>query len=120
LDVYLQIVAGLFVLSLDPSGLWLHLAVALDGNAKRVVQYLNGQTVGENPLKINPPFRVGAAQLGELERQRFFRQRSFLIRNFSGAMDEFCLFRRALNADEIHAQYSTGRPHPERLPQSRK
>ena len=36
-----------------------------------------------------------------------------VIRNFSGAMDEFCLFSRALNGDEIRALYSSGKPRPD-------
>ena len=31
----------------------------------------------------------------------------FMIRNFSGAMDEFCLFSRALPDAEIRALYSS-------------
>jgi hypothetical protein len=34
----------------------------------------------------------------------------FMIRNFGGAMDEFCVFSRALSADEIRALYSSGKP----------
>jgi len=34
-------------------------------------------------------------------------------RNFSGAMDEFCLFGRALDAGEIRALYSEGKPQPD-------
>jgi len=33
-----------------------------------------------------------------------------LIRNFSGAMDEFCVFSRALNVREVRALYSQGKP----------
>ena len=50
------------VLTLGQFGMWLHLAVVLDGNAKHVVHYVNGQPVGEKPLKISPPFRIAAAE----------------------------------------------------------
>jgi hypothetical protein len=33
-----------------------------------------------------------------------------MIRNFSGAMDEFCLFNRALDGAEIRTLYTEGRP----------
>ena len=32
---------------------------------------------------------------------------------FSGAMDEFCLFNRALSSGEIRALYAQGRPQGE-------
>jgi ferric-dicitrate binding protein FerR (iron transport regulator) len=114
-----QIVASPPVLTLDQFGMWLHLAVVLDGNAKRVVHYVNGQPVGEKPLKISPPFRVGAAELGNWNASGFPGNDPTLIRNFSGAVDEFCLFSRALNADEIRALHSAGKPQPDPLIQTR-
>jgi hypothetical protein len=108
-----QICASPPVLALDQFGIWLHLAVVLDGNAKRVVQYVNGLPVSEKPLKINTPFRIGAAELGNWNASGFPDNDPSLIRNFSGAMDEFCLFSRALNAAEIRALHSAGKPQPD-------
>ena len=108
-----QIVASPPVLSLAEFGMWLHLAVVLDGGGKRVVHYVNGQPVNEKPLKIKPPFRIGPAELGNWNNRGFPDNDPSLIRNFSGAMDEFCLFSRALNAAEIRALYSSGKPQPE-------
>jgi hypothetical protein len=108
-----QICASPPVLALDQFGTWLHLAVVLDGNGKRVVLYVNGLPVSEKLLKINPPFRIGAAELGNWDASGFPDNDPSLIRNFSGAMDEFCLFSRALNASEIRALYSAGKPHPD-------
>ncbi len=108
-----QICASPPVLALDQFGVWLHLAVVLDGNAKRVVQYVNGLPVSEKPLNINPPFRIGAAELGNWNARGFPDNDPSLIRNFGGAMDEFCLFSRALNAAEIRALYSAGKPQPD-------
>ena len=51
---------------------------------------------GREGAKINPPFRVGAAELGNWNASSFPDNDPSLIRNFSGAMDEFCLFSRAL------------------------
>lgn len=100
-----QIVASPPVLSLDQFGLWLHLAVVVDGNAKRVSHYLNGQLVSEKALKIPPPFRIDTAELGNWNGRGFPADDPFMIRNFSGAMDEFCLFSRALAAKEIRALF---------------
>jgi hypothetical protein len=114
-----QICASRPVLTLDQFGMWLHLAVVLDGTASHVVHYVNGLPVDENALKIRPPFRVSAAELGNWNARGFPKEDPFMIRNFSGAMDEFCLFSRALNPDEIRALYSTGKPQPDPLIQTR-
>jgi hypothetical protein len=114
-----QIVASPPVLTLDQYGMWMQLVVVLDGRAKRVVHYVNGVPVHEKALKINPPFRIGPAELGNWNASGFRDNDPSLIRNFSGAMDEFCLFSRALNADEIRALYSVGKPQPDPVVQSR-
>lgn len=114
-----QIVAGPPVLTLDRLGLWVHLAVVLDGNTKRVVHYVNGQPISETALKLNPPFRIGTAELGNWNASGVADNDPTLIRNFSGAMDEFCLFSRALNDNEIRALHSAGKPQPDPLIQTR-
>jgi hypothetical protein len=108
-----QIIASPSVLTLDQYGIWLHLAVVLDGKARRVVQFVNGAPVGGKALKVNPPFRIGAAELGNWNADGFPDNDPSLIRNFSGAMDEFCLFSRALATGEIHALYALGQPQPD-------
>jgi len=108
-----QIRASPPVLTLDQFGIWLHLATVIDGNERRVVQYLNGVAVSEKPLKIGPPYRIGPAELGNWNASGFPDNDPSLIRNFSGAMDEFCLFSRALTAAEVRALYSAGKPQPE-------
>ncbi len=110
-----QICASPPVLSPDEFGRWLHLAVVIDGGARRVAHYLNGVPVSEHALKISPPFRVGVAELGNWNAQGFPENDPFMIRHFSGAMDEFCLFGRPLSADEIHQLFSTGKPQPDPL-----
>jgi hypothetical protein len=107
-----QIVPSPSVLSLDQFGQWLHLAAVVDGGSKRVVHYLNGRPVSEKTLKVIPPFRIGTAELGNWTARGFPNNDPSLIRNFSGAMDEFCLFGRALNHDEIYRLYSAGKPQP--------
>ena len=62
---------------------------------------------------IKPPFRIGVAELGNWNAQGFPKNDPFMIRNFSGAMDEFCLFSRALNGGEIRALHSSGKPQPD-------
>lgn len=108
-----QIVASPSVLRLDRLGLWMHLAVVLDGRQKRVTHYVNGLPVKDKTLRIAPPFHIGAAELGNWNASGFPDNDPSLIRNFSGAMDEFCLFSRALAAEEIRALYSSGKPQPD-------
>jgi hypothetical protein len=105
-----QIVTGPPILPLDKFGIWLHLAVALDGQGRRVVQYLNGVPIDDQSLRIAPPFRIGPAELGNWNAKGFPEDDPFMIRNFSGAIDEFCLFNRALDAEEIRALYAQGKP----------
>lgn len=107
-----QIIASPRVLTLDQLGLWTHLAVVLDGSARRVVHYVNGLPVAAASLRLPPPYRIGTAELGNWNPARFPGHGPWLIRNFSGAMDEFCLFSRALSADEIRALYAEGKPQP--------
>ncbi len=108
-----QICASPPALTLDQFGLWVHLAAVIDGRAKQVVHYCNGVRLSEHALRISPPFRTAMGELGNWNAQGFPKNDPFMIRNFSGAMDEFCLFSRALTDDEIHALYSGGKPQPE-------
>lgn len=107
------------VLRLDQFGLWIHLAVVVDGESKRAVHYLNGVPVSEHVLKIAPPFRIGVAELGNWNARGFPKNDPFMIRNFSGAMDDFCLFSRALSSAEIRELFSVGKTQPESARQSR-
>jgi ferric-dicitrate binding protein FerR (iron transport regulator) len=108
-----QILASPPVLDLDQFGIWLHLAVVVDGKAKRVVEYVNGTLVSEKALKVAPPYRIGVAELGNWNASGFPGNDPSLIRNFSGAMDELCLFSRALDQSEVRALYSVGKPQPD-------
>jgi hypothetical protein len=105
-----QIIASPPALELDQFGRWTHLAVVLDGEAKRVAHYVDGEPAGGAALRLSPPFQIGAAELGNWNPSGFPGKNPFLIRNFSGAMDEFALFDRTLSPDEIRKLHSEGRP----------
>jgi hypothetical protein len=105
-----QILASPPVLTLDDLGMWLHLAVVLDGRSRQVTHYVNGDPVSSHALKLGPPFRVGSAELGNWNPRSGPDPTPFLIRNLSGAFDEFGLFDRALSDAEIRALYDKGRP----------
>jgi len=104
-----QILASPPVLSLDTLGTWQHLAVVLDGKARRVVHYLNGFPVSQHPLKLGPPFRVGSAELGNWNARSGPNPAPALIRNLGGSFDEFELFSRALTEAEVQELYLKGK-----------
>lgn len=103
------------VLTLDRLGMWVHLAVVVDGPRGRVVQYVNGAPVADRSHQIAPPYTVGESELGNWKAEGFPGKDPFLIRNFSGAIDEFCLFGRALDGDEIRELYRRGKPQSESM-----
>ncbi len=116
-----QIMASPPVLTIDKFGMWVHLAVVLDGKGRQVVQYLNGSPVSHHKLKLGPPFRLGAAELGNWNARSGPNPAPILIRNLSGALDEFVLFSRALSDAEIHQLYVSGKlqSEPEPIPSER-
>lgn len=105
-----RIIASPSAINLEQFGLWLHLAVVIDGSNKRVTHYLNGSPLCEERLDVEGPFHVGDAELGNWNGKGFPGDDPFMIRNFSGAMDEFCIFNRPLSASEVQRLYSEGRP----------
>lgn len=105
-----QILPSPPVLLLDKFGMWLHLAVAVDGKSGRVVHYVNGVPVSRHALKVGPPYRIGPAELGNWNAPSGPDPAPALIRNLSGSLDEFVLFSRALTDAELHELYLNGRP----------
>jgi uncharacterized membrane protein len=105
-----QILASPPVLRVEDLGTWMHLAVVLDGPNREAVHYVNGDPVSRHSLKLGPPYRIGAAELGNWTGGSEAKGGPFLIRNLSGAIDEFGLFRRALSDSEIRRLYWNGKP----------
>lgn len=108
-----QIAASPPVLSRDTFGMWQHLALVLDGRARRVVHYLNGLPMSRHPLKFGSPFRIGTAELGNWNARSGPKPgAAALVRNLSGSFDEFELFSRALSDTEVGELYAKGKPDP--------
>jgi hypothetical protein len=105
-----QILASPPVSSLGKLGLWQHLAVVIDGKAQEVVHYVNGLPISRHALKMERPFRVGSAELGNWNARSGPNPEPSLIRNLSGSLDEFELFSRALSDAEIRKLYLKGKP----------
>lgn len=114
-----QIVTSPPVMTVEQFGVWTHLAVVLDGRARRVTHYVNGQAVSRHEVRQGPPYRFGAAEVGNWNPVGFPGNDPFLIRNFSGVMDEFCLFGRALGEAEVQALHADGRPQSDPPAQAR-
>ena len=105
-----QILTSPPVLTVDQLGLWTHVAVVLDGRARTAFHYVNGQQVSRHAVRIGPPYRFGPTEIGNWNSVGFRGDDPFLVRNFSGVLDQFLLFGRALSAAEVSALYEDGRP----------
>jgi hypothetical protein len=106
-----QILASPPVLTLDQFGIWLQLAVVLNGKTRQVIHYVDGVPVSRHTLKQRPPYRLGPAELGNWIAPMGPNAASSQIRNFSGSFDEFVLFSRALSDADIHELYLQGKPN---------
>jgi hypothetical protein len=96
------------VITPEMFGQWLHMAVVYDRDAGKVTHYLNGQTVAEVPIEFDIPLHIGDAELGNWNIAT--HRNNSPIRFLNGCMDEFLMFSRALDADEIARLYEQGRP----------
>ena len=105
-----QIIASRPSIKVDRFGRWIHLAVVLDGKNERVEHFIDGLPVGGDDLRIVGPFHIGTAELGNWNSNGFSGKDPFHMRNFSGAIDEFLLYARALSPAEILNLYSSGSP----------
>jgi hypothetical protein len=105
-----QILASPPMLTLDKFGMWMHLAVVVDGKNRQVTHCVNGDPVARQALRLGPPFRLGSAELGNWNARVGPNPEPSLIRNLSGSLDEFELFSRALSDAEVHELYTEGKP----------
>jgi hypothetical protein len=101
----------------DQLGHWICLASVVEN--ERLLNYVNGQLVGQSP-RPNVPLRLGRAELGNWGATRETpgmewadRPAWFWNRGLKGRMDEFALLARALSAEEIRRLYEQGRPGSE-------
>lgn len=73
-----------------------------------VRHYVDGQQVMSEPIKFDIRLRIGNAEIDNWDVTT--RRHNHPIRYFSGCMDEFMLFARALSEEEIKQSYDNGRP----------
>ncbi|MCC9655942.1 LamG-like jellyroll fold domain-containing protein [Rhodopirellula halodulae] len=91
----------------DLLGQWFHVATTYNSHEQRVRHYVNGQLNSRHELPFAEPLRFGTAELGNWLKPRETGDEP--IRNLSGRIDEFMLFRRELSADEIATMTTIGR-----------
>jgi hypothetical protein len=96
------------VITPDRLGQWVHLAVVYDREAQQVTHYVDGRPVMPQPLELDIALRLGDVELGNWNVGS--RHHTNPIRYFSGCMDEFLLFSRALDGQEIERLHGEGRP----------
>jgi hypothetical protein len=92
----------------DLFGQWIHLAVVYDSEAGKVTHYLDGKAVAEVPIEFDIPLHIGDTELGNWNIAT--HRNNCPIRFLNGCMDEFMMFGRALDADEIARLHEQGRP----------
>lgn len=93
------------------SGRWQHLAVTYDNRTGTAIQYVNGREVSREVSRFHQPGRsivFGACELGNWGLPTPGHQ--FPIRNLNGSLDEFMIYRVALDAAEIRQLYEAGKP----------
>lgn len=94
------------------AGQWFHLAAVYDPAKRRVVQYINGQSVSDEPIVDKfriETLRIGPAEIGNWG-QPFRKTPWFAVRNLNGSIDELAIYDAALSAAEIHELYEIGKP----------
>ncbi len=88
-------------------GQWQHLAMVYDRLQGEVVHYLNGKEVSRQPLEVDVRLRVGVGEIGNWGLTRDGQPNDH---NLLGVMDEFIVFDRGLETEEIQELVRSGEP----------
>lgn len=88
-------------------GQWMHLAVVVDGEAKTVTHFLNGEPIFSKKEQRLPKLHVGSACIGNWSDP----VSDVPIRNLNGIIDEMTIHDRALSGEEIKTMYRVGSPN---------
>jgi hypothetical protein len=82
-----------------PTGQWVHVAVTLSGTTGTL--YVNGVKSGENTAMFLAPFRL------QNSGQNWIGRSQYADPYFNGKIDDFRIYRGALNAAEVLALYNS-------------
>jgi hypothetical protein len=77
-----------------PVNQWVNVVVTQQGNLGRL--YVDGKLVGQNEKMTNRPFKLGYTTHNSLGKSSFNNDPLF-----KGQIDDFAIFNRVLNADEL-------------------
>lgn len=97
----------------DKLGVWYHLATTFDLATGMGRHYVNGDLITEYHDDRLPPdlkMVIGSGELGNWGLPEGVKPRTE-VRTFNGRMDEFLLFRAALDAKDIAKLHDLGRPN---------
>lgn len=83
-------------------GRWMQLATVIDGTKGVMKHFVNGKEIASAPMNRRPAIQLGLANLGNFDASAPEFERN-IARSFNGRIDEFALFTRALDAEEIAA-----------------
>ena len=72
--------------------------------------FCNGEQLDSMPIKVARPIGIGKSDLGNWPYKEWAKGTKWEVRHLDGAMDEFFILGRAMQADEVQAHYSSGRP----------
>ncbi len=99
------------VLTAKKLGKWHYLATVFDTESNSVRHYLDGREVSNSPIDTDTKLSIslGDAEIGNSSGRTPNGKRS--IRNFTGRIDEFAIFRRSIDATELAEMYRIGKPH---------
>ncbi len=82
-------------------GRWMHIATVIDGDAKMMRHFVNGEQVASGPINRPTPVRLGLANLGNFDAPPGERVKYGESRSFNGRIDEFAMINRSLSHEEI-------------------
>ncbi|WAC17985.1 FecR domain-containing protein [Luteolibacter sp. SL250] len=82
-------------------GRWMHIATVIDGDAKVMRHFVNGEQVASGPISRPTPVRLGLANLGNFDAPPGERVKYGESRSFNGRIDEFAMINRSLSNEEI-------------------
>lgn len=96
------------VISPGRIGVWTFVATVYDRQGGRVKHYMNGRQVASAPIRFDQPLTIGSAEIGNWGVP--LGKSTYPVRNFVGRMDEFTLWKVALNSAEIAEMYRNYHP----------
>ena len=84
------------------------MASVYDHDGGQVIHYVDGRPVTREAIQSDVGLRLGDMEIGNWDIATYRTRQP--TRHFTGCMDEFVLFSRALRETEVQRLYIEGRP----------